>query len=116
MLETICDVLKQGYDRNWSTSRDSNVSIRHYGRDYFFITPTGVRKQTLQPDQFKKIQVLGSNWMEMDYTPISHKLKPSGELPLHFGLQKNMGQHSDDTRVVVQSTPYLHSSSNARWH
>jgi L-fuculose-phosphate aldolase len=105
MLETICDVLKQGYDRNWSTSRDSNVSIRHYGRDYFFITPTGVRKQTMQPDQFKKIRVAGDSWEELEYTPISRNLKPSGELPLHFGLQKHMGQHSDDTRVVVHLHP-----------
>jgi hypothetical protein len=33
MLETICDVLVEGYNRNWSTSRDSNVSIRYYDRD-----------------------------------------------------------------------------------
>lgn len=105
MLETICDVMKAGYEQNWSTSRDSNVSIRYYGRDYFFITPTGVRKQTLQPDQFKKIKILSSGWQELDYTPISANLKPSGELPLHFGLQRNMGQHSQDTRVVVHLHP-----------
>lgn len=105
MLETICDVMKAGYEQNWSTSRDSNVSIRHYGREYFFITPTGVRKQTLQPDQFKKIGVVGDTWQELEYTPISANLKPSGELPLHFGLQRNMGQHNYDTRVVVHLHP-----------
>jgi len=105
VLETICDVMKAGYERNWSTSRDSNVSIRHYGREYFFITPTGVRKQTLQPDQFKKIAVVGDGWQELEYTDISRNLKPSGELPLHFGLQKNMGQHNYDTRVVVHLHP-----------
>jgi L-fuculose-phosphate aldolase len=105
MLETICDVLVEGYKRNWSTSRDSNVSIRYYDRDHFYITPTGVRKQTLQPDQFKKIQVLGNTWKEMPYTDISANLRPSGELPLHFGLQKNLGQHSTDVRVVVHLHP-----------
>ena len=105
MLETICDVLVEGYNRNWSTSRDSNVSIRHYDRDYFYITPTGVRKQTLQPDQFKKIKVSGNNWSEMEYTAISANLRPSGELPLHFGLQKNLGQHNNDVRVVVHLHP-----------
>jgi L-fuculose-phosphate aldolase len=105
MLETICDVLVEGYKRNWSTSRDSNVSIRHYDRDHFYITPTGVRKQTLQPDQFKKIKVVGNSWSEMEYTSISANLKPSGELPLHFGLQKNLGQHSDAIRVVVHLHP-----------
>ena len=105
MLETICDVLVEGYKRNWSTSRDSNVSIHHSDRDHFYITPTGVRKQTLQPDQFKKIKVLGNTWSEMEYTAISANLRPSGELPLHFGLQKNLGQHSNDVRVVVHLHP-----------
>ena len=55
MLETICEVILDAYRRNWITSRDGNVSIRHHDRDHFYITPSGVRKQTLQPDQFKKI-------------------------------------------------------------
>jgi L-fuculose-phosphate aldolase len=117
MLETICDVLIEGYKRNWSTSRDSNVSIRYYDRDHFYITPTGVRKQTLQPDQFKKIKIhkwgmesvgsdkFGYSWSEMEYTAISSSLKPSGEIPLHFGLQKNLGQHNNDVRVVVHLHP-----------
>jgi len=100
MLETICEVLLESYKRNWSTSRDSNVSIRHWDRDHFYITPTGVRKQTLQPDQFKKIKIVGNDWQELPYTDISANLKPSGELPLHLGLQRNMGQHKE-VRVVV---------------
>jgi ribulose-5-phosphate 4-epimerase/fuculose-1-phosphate aldolase len=105
MLETICEVLEDAYKRNWITSRDGNVSIRHHDRDHFYITPSGVRKQTLQPDQFKKIKFMGSDWQELPYTDISANLKPSGELPLHYGLQKQMGQHSDDVRVVVHVHP-----------
>ena len=106
MLETICDIMVDAYKRNWITSRDGNVSIRHHDRDHFYITPSGVRKQTLQPDQFKKIKVVSSlMWREEFYTEISSALKPSGEIPLHFGLQKNMGQHSNDVRVVVHVHP-----------
>lgn len=115
MLETICDTLVEAYRRNWITSRDGNVSIRHHDRDHFYITPSGVRKQTLQPDQFKKIKLidrtnpappfLTKTWQEEFYTDISASLKPSGELPLHFGLQKEMGQHSTDVRVVVHLHP-----------
>ena len=103
------------YKRNWITSRDGNVSIRHHDRDHFYITPSGVRKQTLQPDQFKKIKLidrintvpplLTKGWQEEYYTDISANLRPSGELPLHFGLQKMMGQHSNDVRVVVHVHP-----------
>lgn len=105
MLETICEVLEDAYKRNWITSRDGNVSIRHHDRDHFYITPSGVRKQTLQPDQFKKIKISGLIWYEETYTDISSALKPSGEIPLHFGLQRAMGQHSNDVRVVVHVHP-----------
>jgi L-fuculose-phosphate aldolase len=106
MLETICEVMVDAYQRNWITSRDGNVSIRHHDRDHFYITPSGVRKQTLQPDQFKKIRIVGSMlWEEQPYTDISANLKPSGELPLHLGLQRKMGQHRDEVRVVVHVHP-----------
>ena len=117
MLETICETLLEAYRRNWITSRDGNVSIRHHDRDHFYITPSGVRKSTLQPDQFKKIGIrrsmmLGHDaawtdyaWEILEYTDISHKLRPSGELPLHFGLQKELGQHANDIRVVVHLHP-----------
>lgn len=113
MLETICETLKDAYQRNWITSRDGNVSIRHQDRDHFYITPSGVRKQTLQPDQFKKIGIekgyynqppsLHYSHYVMEYTDISKNLIPSGELPLHFGLQKEMGK--GDVRVVVHVHP-----------
>jgi len=115
MLETCCDILVDAYKRNWITSRDGNISIRHHDRDHFYITPSGVRKQTLQPDQFKKIRLIDSisatppflakYWQEEYYTDISANLTPSGEIPLHFGLQKEMGQHSNDVRVVVHVHP-----------
>ena len=115
MLETICDTLVEAYRRNWITSRDGNVSIRHHDRDHFYITPSGVRKQTMQPDQFKKIRLvdgisatppfLTKSWEEDYYTDISSNLRPSGEIPLHFGLQREMGQHRADVRVVVHLHP-----------
>ena len=113
MLETICDIMVDAYKRNWITSRDGNVSIRHQDRDHFYITPSGVRKQTLQPDQFKKIGIEKGYYGQppsmhythniMDYSDISKNLVPSGELPLHFGLQKEMGK--GDVRVVVHVHP-----------
>ena len=117
MLETICDIMIDAYKRNWITSRDGNVSIRHHGRDHFYITPSGVRKQTLQPDQFKKIKILNvpqaptpmlirpvmlSSWEEEPYTDISANLKPSGELPMHFGLQTKI---DTEVRVIMHFHP-----------
>lgn len=108
MLETICDIMIDAYKRNWITSRDGNVSIRHQERDHFYVTPSGVRKQTLQPDQFKKIGILNQsvvgkwNWTDLPYTDISANLRPSGELPMHFGLQKTI---DTEVRVIMHFHP-----------
>ena len=117
MLETCCDILVDAYKRNWITSRDGNISIRHHDRDHFYITPTGVRKQNMQPEMFKKISVIrtinsgmGSavfdyHWRVIEQDDLSGNLKPSGEMPLHFGLQRELGQHKGDVRVVVHVHP-----------
>jgi len=80
MLETICEVMTDAYKRNWITSRDGNASIRHQDRDHFYVTPTGTRKQTLQPDQFKKMGLRSTGYglyaTPLMYTDISHNLKP----------------------------------------
>jgi len=109
MLETCCDVLTEAYHRNWITSRDGNLSIRYHDRNHFYITPSGVRKQKLQYDMFKKIRIANNGTREfpevIEQDDISGNLKPSGELPLHWGLQRQMGQHSEDIRVVVHLHP-----------
>jgi ribulose-5-phosphate 4-epimerase/fuculose-1-phosphate aldolase len=117
MLETCCDILVEAYQRNWITSRDGNLSIRYHDRDHFYVTPAGVRKQKMQYDMFKKIAieksiVSGVVPIQYRYNPrvieqddLSGNLRPSGELPLHFGLQKELGQHNDDIRVVVHLHP-----------
>jgi L-fuculose-phosphate aldolase len=112
MLETISELFQEAYRRNWITARDGNASIRWKDRDHFFITPTGIRKQTLQPEMFKKIKLVetlspvppfvNSGYEIDEYTDISKNLKPSGELPLHYGLQKNI---NTDVRVVLHFHP-----------
>jgi L-fuculose-phosphate aldolase len=105
LLETICDTLVEGYRRNWITSRDGNVSIRYHDRDHFYITPSGVRKQKMQYDMFKKMLIQGDRAVAVEQDDLSGNLKPSGELPLHFGLQREMGQHRNDIRVVMHLHP-----------
>jgi len=110
MLETISDIFKEAYKRGWITARDGNASVRFIEQPYFFITPSGVRKQFLQPEMFKKIAVK-EEWVGegkvysheiMDYTDVSANLRPSGEFPMHFGLQKQITQ---PVRVVLHMHP-----------
>lgn len=100
MLETVCDIFKEAYNRNWITARDGNASIRWRDRDHMYVTPSGIRKQTLQPEMFVKWDIYGHR--ALPYTDISSALKPSGELPLHWGLQR---QIDTEVRVVLHMHP-----------
>jgi L-fuculose-phosphate aldolase len=112
MLETISELFQEAYKRNWITARDGNASIRWHDRDHFYITPAGIRKQTLQPEMFKKVKIstnisavppfLEETYQVVDYTDVSKNLKPSGEIPLHYGLQKNI---DTEVRVVLHFHP-----------
>jgi ribulose-5-phosphate 4-epimerase/fuculose-1-phosphate aldolase len=102
MLETIGEIFREGYRRGWVTTRDGNASLRYNTVDHFHITPKGVRKQTLQPDMFKKIGIGQDSWYEMEYTKISAELEPSGELPMHWGVQRRI---NTEVRVVIHMHP-----------
>ena len=100
MLETISELFTEAYRRNWITARDGNASIRWHDRDHMYITPTGIRKQTLQPEMFIKWDLYGHK--KLPYTDLSDALRPSGEIPLHWGLQR---QIDTEVRVVLHFHP-----------
>lgn len=102
MLETISDIFREAYNRNWITARDGNASVRWQDRNHFYVTPSGVRKQNLQPEMFKKIEFDGNSWIDKDYTDISKNLQPSGELPMHLQLQRKI---NTEVRVVLHLHP-----------
>lgn len=100
MLETISEIFQEAYKRNWITARDGNASIRWHDRDHMYITPSGIRKQTLQPEMFIKWDLLSHQ--ALPYTDISKALRPSGEIPLHYGLQRTI---NSEVRVVLHMHP-----------
>jgi L-fuculose-phosphate aldolase len=100
MLETICEVLSEAYKRNWITARDGNASLRFANDHKIYVTPSAVRKQTMQPGMFKIIDARSG--AELEGCPIQVGLRPTGELPLHYGLQKVI---DEDVRVVLHLHP-----------
>lgn len=108
MLETCCSLMVEAYQKGLMTSRDGNVSLRYAKDEHFWITPTNVRKHTLQPDQFKKLSIYqdeDGQIIELPYTAISSNLKPSGEYPAHYHLQKQLPEGCEQ-RVVM----HVHST------
>jgi L-fuculose-phosphate aldolase len=112
MLDTICDVLKAAYKRNWITSRDGNASYRRKGDNYLYITPSGVRKQHLNSELIFKLEFTGDyktstepwNCLEKVDDEYQRKLvglEPSGEIALHALLQRTV----PDNRIVLHLHP-----------
>jgi len=112
MLDTICDVLRAAYERNWISTRDGNASYRRKDDDFLYITPSGVRKQHLNAEMVFKLKFLGDYltsekpWLNLvrvndEYQKRLIGLEPSGELPLHSLLQRIV----PDNRVVLHLHP-----------
>ena len=115
MLDTVCDVLKAAYDRNWISTRDGNASFRRKNEPYLYVTPSGVRKQHLNAEMMIKLKMhdlesdddLNTSLSKIervddDYQRKIIGLNPTGELPLHFLLQKNL---PESNRVVLHLHP-----------
>jgi len=109
MLDTICDVLKASYARGWITTRDGNASLRRRTQPWMYVTPTGARKQSLTSEQMLKLQFpesdegLDQPWKHMSRVDDEYQrkiigLNPTGELPFHYLLQRNV---STSNRVVI---------------
>lgn len=108
MLDTICDVLKTSYSRGWITTRDGNASLRRREQNWMYVTPTGARKQALTSEQmlklvFPKDDLSDRPWESMERADDEYQrriigLRPTGELPFHYLLQRNI---NTSNRVVV---------------
>lgn len=95
MKQEICDVMKECYSRGWITTRDGNCSARDSNKDYMFITPSGHRKNVLDREDLVKIDFLEGSMV------VSPGRKPSGELHMHYLLQKS----GKFTRTVLHAHP-----------
>jgi len=93
MITAIGDVMREAYKRRWITTRDGNCSLRRKGSDTFYITPTAVRKTTIIPETVVRIPIYDDKLVLDDK-------KPSGELEMHWLLQKQ-----DRTRCVLHLHP-----------
>lgn len=95
MLTAVGDVMRRCYDKGWITTRDGNVSLRKKGSKYIWITPSGVRKNKIEVESIIKMR------LENGELVIPEKTKPSGELHMHFLLQR----FASKTRAILHVHP-----------
>ena len=95
MLTAMGDVMREAYKRNWITTRDGNISLKRKNSNLLYITPSGVRKTIIHPEQIIKIPIKENN------LDLEEGINPSGELHMHWNIQKNTKR----TRAVVHLHP-----------
>ena len=122
MLREICDVFKEAYRRGWITTRDGNASYRRPEQDWFYVTPSGVRKNELVPDMCIKLDIDDKGWSRDRWLAadeglikqqLNRGLKPTGELPMHWYLQRDLSE-TKHSRVVLHLHP-THVIAAARY-
>jgi ribulose-5-phosphate 4-epimerase/fuculose-1-phosphate aldolase len=107
MITSICNVMKEGYDRGWITTRDGNCSLIRNDETRFYITPSAVRKNVIISESILRIRV------DPDYgLDLEDGMNPSGELEMHWLLHKDYRK----TRCVLHLHPtYTVAAMHAGW-
>lgn len=104
-----CAVLNEAYKRGWIATRDGNISIR--SDQEFFISPSGLVKNSLVADSFVK-GIIQNGEVGFEDGKLQ---KVSGELMMHSMLQL-VEFGSDKPRVVVHLHPtYTIAAMLAGW-
>lgn len=83
MLTAMGDVMREAYRRGWVTTRDGNISVKM--KDHLYVTPTAVRKYTIQVESIVKLPIVQPN------TLFIRDVKPSIELDMHWLVQQQKG-------------------------
>lgn len=96
MLTAIGNVMRSLHERGWITTRDGNCSLRRSGSSTLYVTPSGWRKTILHPEHIVKLQ-----FGEDRQLAVPEGAKPSGELHMHYLLQRDASQ----TRAVLHAHP-----------
>lgn len=106
MITAIGDVMRRCYDKGWITTRDGNVSVRRGGSKCIYITPSGVRKNKIEVEDIIKMTIAGNELQ------IPEGQKPSGELHMHWLLQRN----AVNSRAVLHVHPtHVIAALHAGW-
>ncbi len=92
LRQSIIDAGKRLYDRFFIASNDGNISCR-LNEGEILITPTGVNKADIKPEQILKVDFKGN--------VLSGFMKPTSEMKMHLLVY----QKREDVKAIVHAHP-----------
>jgi L-fuculose-phosphate aldolase len=78
LRKQICDIGNKMYEKNFVAANDGNISAR-LGDKYLIVTPTGISKGGMKPEQLVKMDLDGN---------VYGNNKPSSEVKMHLEVYK----------------------------
>lgn len=89
--ELVCELCRQFFDEGWVTGTGGSISIRHGNRIY--MTPSGVQKERIQPDELFVLDIDGDKLCVPPRKPgrRAPALSDCAPLFLHAFKQRNAG-------------------------
>lgn len=95
LLKELVDIAGLCYERGWSHGTAGNFSIKGQ-HDIIWQSPTGFCKGRLNPNEFIPVNLTSAQAITPD------NRKPSGEMPVHLAIYKNIPQ----AKSVVHTHPF----------
>lgn len=110
ILQELCDILKFAYQKEWISTRDGNASYRSKDDSFFYVTPSGVRKQLITPDMLCQIKPTFESLEKLERLETFERLdknvdlEPTGEICLHMLFQSKIPDNIS-SRFVLHLHP-----------
>src|SRR5439155_15295903 len=98
--EEIVAIGRRMWDKGFLAAADGNLSVR-LGADRLLITPSGLSKGFLTPDQLLRVDLQG-NLLASNH-PAARDLKPSSEMMMHLEAYRQR----PDVQAVIHAHPPL---------
>lgn len=105
LREEIVRIGRLMYDKGFIAASEGNLSAR-LGPDRFLITPSGLHKGFLEPDQLLVVDSAGR--ASAHYNPLARRLQPTSELPMHLEAYRQRPDiaaviHAHPTHAIILS-------------
>ena len=108
MLKEIGDVMREAYSRNWITTRDGNCAFSDVGKNTIYMTPSGVRKNIIFPENLIRVTY---NEQEVTFHT-KPNTNPTGELDMHY---KVLRAAKTDMTTLHLHPPHIVAAMHAGW-
>lgn len=107
MLKEMCDVMKEAYKRNWINIRDGNCALKFKGDNRIYMTPSGVKKNSIESDDIVYLDMLN------DDIVFQKRDKITGEWKMHYYLLKRLKERSSSLHL---HPPYIVAAMQKGWN